>query len=96
VYLRAGGLIFRDEQPHDITPLLPRDLSVTAPLIHLLGKEMIDGEASRWVGTDFSLLHIYHGHQLDLTRYILARERDNLCSSGVYKLYLPIDISVSH
>jgi hypothetical protein len=45
---------------------------------------MIDGEASRWTGTDFSLPLIYHGHQLDWTRYILARERDILCSSGVY------------
>jgi hypothetical protein len=78
------GLIFRDEQPHDITPLLPRDLSAMAPLTHLLGKEMIDGEASRWTDTDFSLPLRYHGHQLDWTRYILARERDILCSSGVY------------
>jgi hypothetical protein len=84
VYLRAGGLIFRDEKPHDITPLLPRDLSAAAPLVHLLGKEMIDGEASRWAGTDFSLPLRYHGHQLDWTRYILTRERDILCSSGVY------------
>jgi hypothetical protein len=84
VYLRAGGLIFRDEQPHDITPLLPRDLSAVAPLTHLLGKEIIDGEASRWTDTDFSLPLRYHGHQLDWTRYILMRERDILCSSGVY------------
>jgi hypothetical protein len=84
VYLRAGGLIFRDEQPHDITPLLPRDLSATAPLVHLLGKEMIDGEASRWAGIDFSLPLRYHGHQLDWTRYILTQERNILCSSGVY------------
>jgi hypothetical protein len=84
VYLRAGGLIFRDEQPHDITPLLPRDLSAAVPLVHLLGKEMIDREASRWAGIDFSLPLRYHGHQLDWTRYILTRERDILCSSGVY------------
>jgi hypothetical protein len=45
VYLRDDGLIFRDEQLHDITPLLPLDLSAAAPLTHLLGKEMIDGEA---------------------------------------------------
>jgi hypothetical protein len=44
VYLRTGGLIFRDEQPHDITHLLLRDLSAVAPITHLLGKEMIDGE----------------------------------------------------
>jgi Plant mobile domain len=84
MYLRAGGLIFRDEQPHDITPLRPRDLSAAALLVHLLGKEMIDGEASRWAGTDFCLPLRYHGHQLDWTRYILTRERDILCSSGVY------------
>jgi hypothetical protein len=42
IHLRTGGLIFRDEQPHDITPLLPRDLSAAAPPVHLLGKEMID------------------------------------------------------
>jgi hypothetical protein len=77
-------LIFRDEQPHDITPLLPRDFSAAAPLTHLLGKEMIDGEASRWTGIDFSLPLRYHGHQLEWTRYILARERDVLCSLGVY------------
>jgi hypothetical protein len=65
VYLRASGLIFRDEQPHDITPLLPRDLSAATPLVHLLGKEMIDGEAFRWAGTDFSLPLRYHSHQLD-------------------------------
>jgi hypothetical protein len=62
VYLRAGGLIFHDEQPNDITPLLPRDLSATAPLTHLLGKEIIDGEASHWTSTDFSLPLRYHGH----------------------------------
>jgi hypothetical protein len=84
VYLRAGGLIFHDEQPHDITSLLPRDLSAATPPVHLLGKEMIDGEASRWAGTDFSLPLRYHGHQLDWTSYILTRERDILCSSGVY------------
>jgi hypothetical protein len=44
---------------------------------------MIDGEASRWAGTDFSLPLRYHGHQLDWTRYMLVRERDILCS-GVY------------
>jgi hypothetical protein len=84
VYLRAGGLIFYDEQPHDIMLLLSRDLSAAAPLTHLLGKEMIDREASLWVGIDFSLPLRYHGHQLDWTRYTLARERDILCSSGVY------------
>jgi hypothetical protein len=84
IHLRAGGLIFRDEQPHDITPLLPRDLSAAAPPVHLLGKEMIDGEASRWASIDFSLPLKYHGHQLDWTRFILTRERDILCSSGVY------------
>jgi hypothetical protein len=84
VYLQTGGLIFRDEQPHDITPLLPRDLSAATPLTHLLGKEMIDGEVSRWTNTDFSLSLRYHGHQLGWTRYILARERDILCGSGVY------------
>jgi Plant mobile domain len=84
VYLQAGGLIFHDEQPHNITPLLPRDLSAAAPLTHLLDKEMIDREASCWTGTDFSLALKYHGHQLDWTRYILAWERDILYSSGVY------------
>jgi hypothetical protein len=81
VYLRAGGLIFRDEQPHNITTLLT----------HLLGKEMIDREASCWTGTDFSLPLKYHGHQLDWTRYILAWERDILCSSGIYScIFLPM------
>jgi hypothetical protein len=65
VYLRADGLIFRDEQSHNITPLLPRDLSAAGPLTYLLGKEMIDGEASRWADTDFSLPLRYHSHQLD-------------------------------
>jgi hypothetical protein len=73
VYLRAGGLIFRDEQPHDIMPLLPRDISAVAPLTHLLGKEMIDGEASHWTGTDFSLPLRYHGHQLDWTTSLHGR-----------------------
>jgi hypothetical protein len=57
VYLQISGMIFHDEQPHDIMPLLSRDLSATAPLTHLLGKEMIDGEvfhsdimAISWVG----------------------------------------------
>jgi hypothetical protein len=84
VYLRAGGMIFHDDHPQDITPLLPQDLSAATPLTHLLRKQMIDGGASRWAGTDFNLPLRYHDHQLDWTRYILARERDILYSSGVY------------
>jgi hypothetical protein len=65
-------------------PLLPRDLTAAAPLTHLLSKDMIDGEASRWADIYLSLSLKYHGHQLDWTRYILTRKRDIICNSGVY------------
>jgi hypothetical protein len=67
VYLWAGGLIFHDDQP-----LLPRDLTAASPFTHLLGKKMIDGEASHWADIDFSLPHRYHDHQLDWNLYILT------------------------
>jgi hypothetical protein len=48
VYPRGCDLFFRDDQPHDIMPLQPRGFASTAPLTHLLGKKIIEGEAYKW------------------------------------------------
>jgi hypothetical protein len=53
VYPRGDGLFFRDDQPHDIIPLQPLGVASTAPLTHLLGKEINDGEAYRWTTAPF-------------------------------------------
>jgi Plant mobile domain len=84
VYLRSGGLIFHDEQPHDITPLHPRGSASVAPLTHLLGQEMIDGEASGWDDVSLASPLRYHDFQVEWTRYILMQERDILDSTGTY------------
>jgi hypothetical protein len=65
VYPRSGGLFFRDDQPHDIIPLWPLGVASTAPLTHLLGKEIIDGEAYRWTTAPFITPLECHGYQLE-------------------------------
>jgi Plant mobile domain len=84
IRLRTGGLIFRDDQPHEFMPLRPHGSASVAPLTHLLGKVMIDGEASRWEDVSFELPLRRHAHQLEWTRYMLIRERDLLRRTGVY------------
>jgi Plant mobile domain len=84
IYLQTGGLIFRDDQLHDITPLLPRGFASTAPPIHLLGREMIDSEATSWESIPFAPPLVHHDFQLEWTRYILIRERELLDRAGVY------------
>jgi hypothetical protein len=86
VYPRGGGLFFRDEQPHDIISLRPRGIASIAPLTHLLGKEIIDGEASRWTSASFIAPLECHGYQLEWTRYILMREEAVLERTGIYDL----------
>jgi hypothetical protein len=58
VYPRDGGLFFRDDQSHDIIPLQPLSVASTAPLTHLLGKKIIDGEAHRWTTAPFISLRV--------------------------------------
>jgi hypothetical protein len=84
VYPRGGGLFFRDEQPHDIISLRPRGVASIAPLTHLLGKEIIDGEASRWTSAPFVAPLECHSYQLEWTRYILMREEAVLERTGIY------------
>jgi hypothetical protein len=67
VYPRGGGLFFRDDQPHDIMPLPPRGVASIAPLTHLLGKEIIDGEAYRWTTAPFVAPLECHSYQLEWT-----------------------------
>jgi hypothetical protein len=86
VYPRGGDLFFRDDQPHDIMPLQPRGVTSTAPLTHLLGKEIIDGEAYRWITAPFIVPLECHGYQLDWTRYVLMREETMLERAGIYDL----------
>jgi Plant mobile domain len=84
VYMRGGGLIFRDEQPHDVMILEPRGSASIAPLIHLLGREMIDGHASSWADISLAPSLIHHDFQLEWTRYILMRESGTLDRAGIY------------
>jgi hypothetical protein len=84
VYPRGGDLFFRDEQPHDIVSLWPRDASYVAPLTHLLGNEIIDGEASRWTTASFIAPLECRSYQLEWTRYILVREEVVLEHTGIY------------
>jgi Plant mobile domain len=84
VYPRGGGLFFRDDQPHDIIPLQPLGVASTAPLTHLLGKEIIDGEAYRWTTAPFITPLECHGYQLEWTRYALMREETLLRRAGIY------------
>jgi Plant mobile domain len=84
VYPRGGGLFFRDDQPHDIMPLQPLGVTSTAPLTHLLGKEIIDGEAHRWTTAPFITPLECHGYQLEWTRYVLMREETLLRRAGIY------------
>jgi hypothetical protein len=65
VYPRGGGLFFRDDQPHDIMPLQPLGVASIAPLTHLLGKEIIDGEAYIWTTAPFITPLECHGYQLE-------------------------------
>jgi hypothetical protein len=84
VYPRGGGLFFRDDQPHDIMPLQPLGVASTAPLTHLLGKEIIDGEAHRWTTAPFITPLECHGYQLEWTRYVLMREETLLRRAEIY------------
>jgi hypothetical protein len=86
VYPRGGGLFFRDDQPHDITPLQPRGVASMAPLTHLLGKEIINGEAYRWTIAHFVAPLECHGYQLEWTQYVLMREGTVLERAGIYNL----------
>jgi hypothetical protein len=65
IYPRGDDLFFRDDQPHDIIPLQPRGVASIAHLTHLLGKEIIDGEAYRWTTAPFIAPLECHGYQLE-------------------------------
>jgi hypothetical protein len=86
VYPRGGGLFFRDDQPHDIMPLQLLGVASTAPLTHLLGKEIVDGEAYRWTTAPFITPLECHGYQLEWTRYVLMREKTMLERARIYDL----------
>jgi Plant mobile domain len=86
VYPRGGGLFFRDDQPHDIIPLQLQGVASIAPLTHLMGKEIIDGETYRWTTAPFITPLECHGYQLEWTRYVLMRERTVLEHAGIYDL----------
>jgi hypothetical protein len=55
-------------------------------LTHLLGKEIIDGEAYRWDTAPFITPLECHDYQLEWTRYVLMREETMLDRAGIYDL----------